>query len=150
MVQEGRPGGGATRTVRTLCLCDSQVTGQRPASLYISLSVVGVGSAEHSQPFFLKELPNPETPETRVTPDFLNFSSPPRRCSHRRLLQWRSYSEGSALTWRAPPSLSSRIRPPLIGIVCTLTAVRHAVAVTWPRASESRASTNEMTNCVVD
>ena len=45
-----------------IVFCDSQVTGQRPASLYISLSVVGVGSAEHSQPFFLKELPNPRKP----------------------------------------------------------------------------------------
>ena len=36
----------------------------------VSLSVVGVGSAEHSQPFFLKELSNLETPETRAAPDF--------------------------------------------------------------------------------
>ena len=48
MVQGGRPRGGATRTARALCFCDSQVTGRRPASLYISSNVTRGRSAEHS------------------------------------------------------------------------------------------------------
>ena len=36
---------------------------------------VRVGSVKHSQPFFLQELPNPETPENPLHPGFLFASS---------------------------------------------------------------------------
>ena len=39
-------------------------------ALYKPQCCVGVGSVEHSQPFFLKELPNPKPQKTRFIPDF--------------------------------------------------------------------------------